>query len=230
MDRNGYDTSRKIVTKEPYRGYHIIKTTTKKHHWSDISLKFLDSIKETIVEFTFVKSNDTRPTQESNCVFDTKEDCKEAIDKMLDKGTIYLTKEEVNKWVYTPNRKCNWSYTYKSLVNVLKAYKKSDKRRKHGYLVMLGNANLRAYADLLVKEEYDDFLSLAENNFPIKTEVTITIESSAVELKLGSKAASELKDLVNAFLEKKCKEGLVKKYAHVSKVFTSNEGTLLSMV
>ena len=37
MDRNGYDTSRKIVTKEPYRGYHIVKTTTKKHHWSDIS-------------------------------------------------------------------------------------------------------------------------------------------------------------------------------------------------
>ena len=190
----------------------------------------MDSIEETIVEFAFVKSNDTRQTQESNCVFDTKEDCKEAIDKMLDKGTIYLTKEEVNKWVYTPNRKCNWSYTYKSLANVLKAYKKSDKRRKHGYLAMLGNANLRAYADLLEKEEYDDFLSLAENNFPIKTEVTITIESSAVELKLGSKAASELKDLVNAFLEKKCKEGLVKKYAHVSKVFTSNEGTLLSMV
>ena len=41
MDKNGYDTSRKIVTKEPYRGYHIIKTTSKKHHWSDISKKFL---------------------------------------------------------------------------------------------------------------------------------------------------------------------------------------------
>ena len=230
MDRYGYDTSRKIVTKEPYRGYHIIKITSKKHHWSDISKRFLDSIEKTIVEFAFVKSNDTRQTQESNCVFDTKEDCKEAIDKMLDKGTIYLTKEEANKWITTPNRKCNWSYTYKSLVSVLKAYKKSDKRRRHGYLVMLNNANLRAYADLLEKEEYDDFLSLAENNFQIKTEVTITIKSSAVELKLGSKAASELKDLVNAFLEKKCKEGLVKKYAHVSKVFTSNEGTLLSEV
>lgn len=230
MDRYGYDTSRKIVTKEPYRGYHIIKITSKKHHWSDISKRFLDSIEKTIVEFAFVKSNDTRQTQESNCVFDTKEDCKEAIDKMLDKGTIYLTKEEANKWITTPNRKCNWSYTYKSLANVLKAYKKSDKRRKHGYLVMLANANLIAYADLLEKEEYDDFLSLAENNFQIKTEVTITIKSSVVELKLGSKAASELKDLVNAFLEKKCKEGLVKKYAHVSKVFTSNEGTLLSEV
>ena len=29
MDKNGYDTSRKIVTKEPYRGYHIIKTKLK---------------------------------------------------------------------------------------------------------------------------------------------------------------------------------------------------------
>ena len=37
-------------------------------------------------------------------------------------------------------------------------------------------------------------------------------------------------DLLNAFLENKCKEGLVNKYAHVSKVFTSNEGTLLSEV
>ena len=230
MDRNGYDTSRKIVTKEPYRGYHIIKITSKKHHWSDISKRFLDSIEETIVEFAFVKSNDTRQTQESNCVFDTKEDCKVAIVKMLDTVTIYLTKEEVNKWVTTPNRKCNWSYTYKSLANVLKSYKKSNRRRRYAYLIMLENANLRGYADLLMKEEYDNFLSLAENNFPIKTEVTITIKSSAVELKLGSKAASELKDLVNAFLEKKCEEGLVKKYAHVSKVFTSNEGTLLSMV
>lgn len=52
MDKNGYDTSRRIVTKEPYRGYHIIKTTSKKHHWSDISRKFLDSIEKTIVEFT----------------------------------------------------------------------------------------------------------------------------------------------------------------------------------
>ena len=230
MDRNGYDTSRKIVTKEPYRGYHIIKTTYKKHHWSDISKKFLDSIENTFVEFTFANADDTRPSQETTCVFDSKEDCKKAIDKIVDNGTIYLTKEEVNKWVYTPNRKCGWSYNYKSLANVLKSYKKSNKRRRYAYLIMLENANLRCYADLLMKEEYDNFLSLAENNFPIKTEVTITIKSSAVELKLGSKAASELKDLVNAFLEKKCKEGLVKKYAHVSKVFTSNEGTLLSMV
>ena len=54
MDKNGYDTSRKIVTKEPYRGYHIIKTTYKKHHWSDISKKFLDSsFNRTFMELKF---------------------------------------------------------------------------------------------------------------------------------------------------------------------------------
>ena len=30
MDKYGYDTSRKIVTEEPYRGYHIIRITSKK--------------------------------------------------------------------------------------------------------------------------------------------------------------------------------------------------------
>lgn len=227
MDRNGYDTSRKIVTKEPYRGYHIIKTTYKKHHWSDILKKFLDSIENTFVEFTFANADDTRPSQEVSCVFDSKEDCKKAIDKIVDNGTIYLTKEEVNKWVYTPNRKCGWSYSYKSLANVLKSYKKSNKRRRYAYLIMLENANLRCYADLLMKEEYDNFLSLAERNFQIKTDVTITIGSSAIEFKLGSEGAVELEKLINGFLEKKHQEGLIKKAAHVSRVFTSNEGTLL---
>ena len=227
MDRNGYDTSRKIVTKEPYRGYHIIKTTYKKHHWSDISKTFLDSIENTFVEFTFANADDTRPSQEASCVFDSKEDCKNAIDKIVDNGTIYLTKEEVNKWVYTPNRKCGWSYNYKSLANILKSYKKSNKRRRYAYLIMLENANLRCYADLLMKEEYDNFLSLAERNFQIKTDVTITIGSSAIEFKLGSEGAVELEKLINGFLEKKHQEGLIKKAAHVSRIFTSNEGTLL---
>ena len=227
MDRNGYDTSRKIVTKEPYRGYHIIKTTYKKHHWSDISKTFLDSIEKTFVEFTFANADDTRPSQEVTCVFDSKEDCKNAIDKIVDNGTIYLTKEEVDKWVYTPNRKCGWSYNYKSLANVLKSYKKSNKRRRYGYLAMLENANFREYSELLMKEEYDNFLSFAERNFQIKTDVTITIDSSVVEFKLGSEGAVELEKLINGFLEKKHQECLIKKSAHVSRIITSNEGTLL---
>ena len=227
MDKYGYDTSRKIVTEEPYRGYHIIRITSKKHYWSDISNRYLDAIDKTKVEFAFAKSDDTRPSQETTCVFDSKEDCKKAIDKIVDNGTIYLTKEETNKWVYTPNRKCGCSYNYKSLANVLKSYKKSNKRRRYAYLIMLENANLRCYADLLMKEEYDNFLSLAERNFQIKTDVTITIGSSAVEFKLGSEGAVELEKLINGFLEKKHQEGLIKKAAHVSRVFTSNEGTLL---
>lgn len=226
MDKYGYDTSRKIVTEEPYRGYHIIRITSKKHYWSDISHRYLDVIDKTKVKFAFAKSNNTNPSQESNCVFESKEECKEAIDKVLDKGTIYLTNEEVRKWVSTPNRKCNWSYNYKSLANVLKSYKKSDKRRRYGYLVMLENANFREYSELLMKEEYDNFLSLAEREFPVKTDVTITICSSAIEFKLGSEGAIELEKLINGFLEKKHQEGLIKKSAHVLKVFTSNEGTL----
>ena len=187
----------------------------------------MDSIEKTFVEFTFANADDTRPSQEASCVFDSKEDCKNAIDKIVDNGTIYLTKDEVNKWVYTPNRKCGWSYNYKSLVNILKSYKKSNKRRRYAYLIMLENANLRCYADLLMKEEYDNFLSLAERNFPIKTDVTITIGSSAIEFKLGSEGAIELEKLINGFLEKRHQEGLIKKSAHVSRVFTSNEGTIL---
>ena len=227
MDKYGYDTSRKIVTEEPYRGYHIIRITSKKHYWSDISHRYLDAIDKTKVEFAFAKSDDTRPSQETNCVFGSMEECKEAIDKMLDNGIIYLTKEESNKWVYTPNRKCNWSYNYKSLSNVLKSYKKSEKRRRYGYLAMLENANFREYSELLMKEEYDNFLSLAERKFPLKTDVTITICSPAVEFKLGSEGAIELEKLINGFLEKKHQEGLIKKSAHVSKVFTSNEGTII---
>ena len=227
MDKYGYDTSREIVTEKPYRGYHIIKITSKKHYWSDISNRYLDAIDKTKVEFAFAKSDDTRPSQETNCVFDSKEECKEAIDKVLDNGTIYLTNEEANKWVSTPNRKCNWSYNYKSLANVLKSYKKSNKRRRYGYLVMLENANLGAYSELLMKEEYDNFLLLAERQYPIKTDVTITIGSSAIEFKLGSEGAIELVKLINGFLEKKHQEGLIKKSAYVSRIFTSNEGTIL---
>lgn len=227
MDKYGYDTSREIVTEKPYRGYHIIKITSKKHYWSDISHRYLDAIDKTKVEFAFANADDTRPSQETNCLFDSKEECKEAIDKVLDMGTIYLTKEEANKWVSTPNRKCDWSYNYKSLANVLKSYKKSNKRRRYGYLVMLENADLGEFSELLMKEEYDNFLLLAERKYQIKTDVTITIGSSAIEFKLGSEGAIELEKLINGFLEKKHQEGLIKKSAHVSRVFTSNEGTLL---
>ena len=151
MDKYGYDTSREIVTEKPYRGYHIIKITSKKHYWSDISNRYLDAIDKTKVEFTFANADDTRPSQETNCVFGSREECKEAIDKVLDNGTIYLTNEEANKWVSTPNRKCNWSYNYKSLTNILKSYKKSNKRRRYGYLVMLENDNLGSYYELLMK-------------------------------------------------------------------------------
>lgn len=227
MDKYGYDTSRTIVTEKPYRGYHIIRITSKKHYWSDISQRYLDVIDKTKVEFAFAKSDDTRPSQETNCLFDSKEECKKAIDKVLDMGTIYLTKEEANKWVSTPNRKCDWSYNYKSLANVLKSYKKSNKRRRYGYLVMLENADLGEFSELLMKEEYDNFLLLAERKYQIKTDVTITIGSSAIEFKLGSEGAIELEKLINGFLEKKHQEGLIKKSAHVSRIFTSNEGTLL---
>lgn len=230
MDRNGYDTSRRIVNKdsEPYRGYYIVKITSKKHHWSNISHKFLDSIQETLVSYAFAKSDDFKPSQESSCEFNSVKDCKDAIDRMIDDGVTYLTKEENNKWVLEPNRKCGWAYSYKSLANILKKFKKAPKRRREGYMLMLENANFRDYLDLLREEKYDDFLSLAESEFPIQTEVTLTINSTAVELKLGGELAKELKELVDDFLDKKREKGIIKKYAHVSKVFTSNEGTLVN--
>lgn len=231
MDRNGYDTSRRLANKgnEPYRGYYIVKITSKKHHWSNISRKFLDSIESTTIEYAFTKSDILETSQYSNCTFNSMEDCKWAIDHMIDYGTIYLTNEENEKWVHTPNRKCGWSYNYKSLANVLKGYKKADKRRREGYILMLEDANFREYSGLLMDEKYDDFLSLAESEFPFDTEVTITISSSAVELKIGENMAKELKELVDDFLEKKREKGAIKKYAHVSKVVTSNEGTLFNI-
>lgn len=89
---------------------------------------------------------------------------------------------------------------------------------------MLENANFREYSELLMKEEYDNFLSLAERQYPIKTDVTITICSSAIEFKLGSEGAIELEKLINGFWKRNIKKVSLRnphtyqKYSHQMRV------------
>lgn len=220
MDKNGFETMTSIV--DVYHGYAIVKITEKKYPRSAISHEFLKIGAETIVYYTFCQVDCVaKPSLQVATSFETETKCKEAIDSVINDGAIYLTNEEKRKWVYEPNRKCSWAYCYKSLMKILKDFKKSDKRKQLAYIERLSEANFRHYADLLEKGFFDKYEKLAMSQFPIKTKLEIDVLSYGSEFKLGGEKALELSNLINEFLK-----GIKKNNANVSTIVTSNEGTL----
>ena len=169
-------TSRMKV--DSYRGYSIIKVTTSYFTKNIFGVGF-DSrwIDRKEVHFTFCKEGDEkRPTQEYNAWTKSIADCKACIDKFIDEDELYFTDEERNKYVYGPNRKCQWAYGYDSLVKIMKAHKKADRRMKRLYEDRLTDANFHHYCGLLYEERYDEFENDAAHDFPIVEKMEVYIK------------------------------------------------------
>jgi hypothetical protein len=84
------------------------------------------------------------------------EGCKEAIDKFLN-GDIYYTHAEYQKYVKSPNNKCDNAYGYDSLMKLMREHKKADKRMKWFLEERLHDANFHTAADYLSDCDYDGF-------------------------------------------------------------------------
>lgn len=87
---------------------------------------------------------------------------KKLIDDIED-GKIVLTEKEYHDWVIAPNRKNGWGFSTKTLMNLMKAFKKASSRRRAGYLERLEDANFHSECSALEEENYEEFERLAKS-------------------------------------------------------------------
>ena len=121
---------------ETYKGFSIICVLAIHHWWNNYNRRYemtkqYETKREVYYEFC-KEGDENRPAQayKAHPYPKTVEATKEAIDKMISGEVIYFTDAEREKYVYAPNRKCDWGYGYESLMKILKEHKKADKRMK----------------------------------------------------------------------------------------------------
>jgi hypothetical protein len=144
---------------ELYKGYRVIKVTKIEYHRSIWNPEYFDKnwIDRKDVHYDFCKEgNEKLPSQDYNVQAKNVEGCKEAIDKFLN-GDIYYTHAEYQKYVKSPNNKCDNAYGYDSLMKLMREHKKADKRMKWFLEERLHDANFHTAADYLSDCDYDGF-------------------------------------------------------------------------
>lgn len=154
---DGITRSRRKV--DTYKGFAIIRVLAVHHWWNSFNKRYeMSSQYETKREvyYEFCKDGEeNRPSQAYNVTKKTKDELKECIDSMISGEEIYFTEAEREKYVYGPNRKCEWAYGYNSLMKIIKEHKKAGKRMKILLEDRLDDANFHHEAGELSEGNYE---------------------------------------------------------------------------
>ena len=162
--RSGKTTQRTKV--DTYKGFSIIKVKVIKWYKPSYSRYYTNIPDKTEIHYEFCKEGEEkRPSQAYNCWANNINDCKACIDRFIEDDTLYFTAEEREKYVYKPNRKCDWGYGYDSLMKLMKQHQKADKRMKILLEDRLNDANFHAECGYLSQCDYKGFEELVTNNY-----------------------------------------------------------------
>lgn len=171
--RSGHKTSRESMSE--YFGFTIIKVTEIDYARSIFDpSRFSNFIDKKEIHYDFCKVGDEKyPSKHYSAWASNVKECKECIDNFRKDDSIYFTKEEREKYVYKPNRKCDWGYGYDSLMKVMREHQKADKRIKKLLEDRLVDANFHSWAGYLAQGDYKAYeeLSAKECQFNEKFEV-----------------------------------------------------------
>lgn len=207
--RSGKETNRTPM--ELYKGYRVIKVTKIKYHrclWdnSRFDKNWIDS-KE--VHFDFCKEgNEKLPSQDYNVQAKNVEGCKEAIDKFLNgdnkgNGDIYYTHAEFQKYVKSPNNKCDYGYGYDSLMKVMREHQKADKRMKWFLEERLHDANFHTAANYLSDCDYDGFEQFVAKDCRFNEKFEIYTKTMRKAIKDPQNLVDGLKMAIDAYFASK---------------------------
>ena len=181
--RSGHKTSREQL--DIYNGYRIIKVTEIEYARSIFDpSRYSDWPKSKEVHFDFCKEgNEKKPSQHYGAWASNIKECKECIDNFIKDDSIYFTAEEREKYVYRPNRKCDYGYGYDSLMKLLKEHQKADKRIRILLEDRLVDANFHSEAGLLSEGKYDEFIELVKKTYKFheKFEVYTATECKCIK-------------------------------------------------
>ena len=192
---------------ESYKGFSIISVLAVHHWWNKWDRRYemsrqYETKREVYYEFC-KEGNENRPAQAYK-VYPypkTVEAIKEAIDKMISGEVIYFTDAEREKYVYAPNRKCDWGYGYESLMKILKEHKKADKRMKLLLEDRLDDANFHYEAGELSQEHYDELEKYITDHFTFQEKFEVYTHTKSKPIKDPERLEAHIKSAIEEYFK-----------------------------
>lgn len=169
-----------VVTKkrfvEAYKDFNIYKKTTCYNKFSPMSREYIDVCERKVIEYIFVNAcKDKQPSMFFHQSSSTLNGIKDIIDKYLKNEYIIYTEADYRKYVSLPNRKNKWAFGNESLKKLLKQFKAANNVVRQLLITRLSDANFHSYAGYLENGEYDKYIALADEEFPIASSMSVNI-------------------------------------------------------
>ena len=194
-------TAKKVAS--DYKGFDIIKVKTTYFCYSSFykcyDARFID---KTETHYTFCKAGmDKKPSQRYNAYADRVESCKKLIDQFLEDDSLFFTEEERNKYVYNPNRKNRYAFSYKSIMQLMKQHKNGTKRMQRLLEDRLESANFHSFCGLLSQKRYDEFEQLAAKELTINERFVVRISTEIKGVSTDKKFTDGLQKVVEDYVK-----------------------------
>ena len=198
--RSGHKTSRTPITN--HKGFTIIKVTEIEYERSIFDpSRYSDWPKSKEVHYDFCKEgNEKKPSQHYGAWASKIIECMECIDNFIKDDSIYFTAEEREKYVYKPNKKCDYRYGYDSLMKLLKEHQKADKRIKILLEDRLVDANFRSEAGLLAKGDYEGYIELVRKTYKFSEKFEVYTETECKCIKNPKQFEDGLAKVISDYL------------------------------
>ena len=198
--RSGHKTSREPL--DIYNGYRIIKVTEIEYERSPFGPSYYSSFpKSKEVHFDFCAVGfEKKPSHHYGAWASNIEECKECIDNFIKDDAIYFTAEEREKYVHKPNKKCDYSYGYDSLMKLLKEHQKADKRMKILLEDRLVDANFHTEAGLLADGDYEGYIELVRKTYKFYEKFEVTTETECKCIKDPKQFEDGLAKVISDYL------------------------------
>lgn len=199
--RSGHKTSRNPMTN--HKGYTIIQVTEIEYERSIFDpSRYSDWPKSKEVHYDFCKEgNEKKPSQHYGAWASNVAECKECIDNFIKDDSIYFTAEEREKYVWKPNKKCDYRYGYDSLMKLLKEHQKADKRIKILLEDRLVDANFHSEADLLANGDYEGYIELVKRDYPFKEKFEVYTFTECKPIKDPQRLEAHIKSAIEEYFK-----------------------------
>jgi len=183
--RSGKLTQRRVVFNN-HKGYDIVQVTVK-HYWkSPYSSYYSDIVEKVEHYFTFCLHGEANRPSMAYILYPapkTIDEVKECIDKFIEDDSLYFTEGEREKYVYKPNKKCQWAYGYDSLMKIMREHQKASKRMKILLEDRLEDANFHAECGYLANHDYEGFEELVTKDYTFKEKFEVYTMTQRKRLK-----------------------------------------------
>jgi N6-adenosine-specific RNA methylase IME4 len=175
--------------KESYKGFSIIGVCAVQHWYNNYQKRYemsrqYETKRETYYEFC--KEGDENSPSKAYTPYPyvkTIEDIQKCIDNFIKDDSIYFTDAEREKYVYKPNKKCDWGYGYDSLMKLLKEHKKATKRMRILIEDRLDDANFHYESGLLSQQKYDELEEYITNEYQFREKFEIITSTKRGRIK-----------------------------------------------